>query len=192
MGDKTSCGTELDECVKALARILQVSPLALGFEAPMFVPVCNKPICLTSARSGETGQGVSRPFSARAGASVLVTATVVVPYVLRGLRKAVPDATATLDWEGWLRDSTKPRQMFLFKAFVTNQNKKTDSQHFEDAKLAAKELYKMIESREEIKSSVTVHECFSILGAMMLRTGWSEDISVLSRPCLVVRPSTDK
>ena len=38
------------------------------------------------------------------------------------------------------------------------------------------------------RKSDYVDECFSILGAMMLRTGWTADVSILSKSCLVVRP----
>ncbi len=189
VGDKADCGTNLDECAKVLAQVLKTEPLALGFEAPMFVPMRNEPFSLTSARCGETGEGISRPFSASAGASVLVTSTVVVPYVLRCLRKTVPDVTATLDWNGWPNEPRQSSRMLLFEAFVTNQDKAR--QHFEDARLAAKELYTKLRGNKKIESSVTVDKCFSILGAMMLRTGLSKDISVLSQPCLVVRPNTE-
>lgn len=62
--------------------------------------------------------GVSRPFSASAGATVLVTALVVVPYVLSRLRKFVPEARATTDWRSPLDCAG---QLLLFEAFVTNQ-----------------------------------------------------------------------
>ena len=74
-------------------------PLALGFEAPMFVPIRTDPERLTAARNGEFGKGLpSRPFSASAGATSLVTGLVVVSYILNTLRPLVPEATATLDW----------------------------------------------------------------------------------------------
>ena len=188
VGDETSCGCDLDKCIKALTRLLKAGPLALGFEAPMFVPMRNKPVCLTSVRCGEG----NRAFSASIGATALVASTVVVPYVLRNLKQAVPDGTTTLNWHDWSRNLTEPRKMLLFEAFVTNQNKQTDARHIEDAQLAAKELYTKLQNKEEIESSVTVDECFSILGAMLLRTGWTTDASVLSQSCLVVRPGTEQ
>lgn len=83
VGRKSDCGTDLDKCVESLARALEAGPLALGFEAPMFVPMREEPKALMKARRGE-----SKAFSAGAGAAVLVTATVVVPYVLRRLKKS--------------------------------------------------------------------------------------------------------
>jgi hypothetical protein len=38
-GATTAEGTDIDECVETLATALQFGPLALGFEAPMFVPL---------------------------------------------------------------------------------------------------------------------------------------------------------
>jgi len=48
-GSKASEGTDLDECIKVLAATLEAGPLALGFEAPMFVPVRLNPATLTAA-----------------------------------------------------------------------------------------------------------------------------------------------
>ncbi len=62
----------------------------------MFVPVREEPRSLLSARKGECENGISRPFSAGAGASVLVAGLVIVPYVLNALRKKVPKASPTL------------------------------------------------------------------------------------------------
>ena len=99
VGDTPAEGTDIDVCVQTLAAALRIGPLALGFEAPMFVPIRTDPKRLTSARSGDCGKGMpSRPFSTSAGATVLVTGLVVVPYILNALRSLVPEATATLDW----------------------------------------------------------------------------------------------
>ena len=183
VGSQERSGRNLDACVSAVAGALRAAPLALGFEAPMFVPMRRRPKELTSARNGER----DRAFSARAGPAVLVTATVVVPYVLRQLRTAVPDAVATLDWHRWSPDETAPRQLLLFEAFVSNKQRSGEGSHVGDAERAARALYAKLAMGKAVESSVTADERFNILGAMMLRTGWSEDLSVLSEACLVVR-----
>ena len=33
-----------------------------------------------------------------------------------------------------------------------------------------------------------VEKAFNVLGAMMMRTGWTNDASVLAQPCLVIKP----
>jgi hypothetical protein len=74
-----------------LSASLYKGPVARGFEAPQFVPLRNDQTTLTAARKGEAGPGLpTRPFSAGAGAAVLVASLVVVPYMLSGLRKASP------------------------------------------------------------------------------------------------------
>jgi len=43
VGDTTGEGNDIDVCVKSLAEALRNGPLALGFEAPMFVPIRTDP-----------------------------------------------------------------------------------------------------------------------------------------------------
>src|SRR6516165_12036470 len=134
VGDTTAEGNDIDVCVQRLAEALRKGPLALGFEAPMFVPIRTDPERLTAARSGEFGKGQpSRPFSASAGATVLVTGLVVVSYILNTLRPLVPEAIATLDWRSPLAG---PGRLMLFEAFITDQRKTTDTRDIEDAHLA--------------------------------------------------------
>lgn len=126
----------------------------------------------------------SRPFSASAGATVLLTGLVVVSYILAILRPLVPEATATLDWR---LPPVGPGQLLLFEAFVTNQRKTADSRHVEDANLAIAAFQRGMREPESFQSSVEEPICLSLLGAIMLRTGWETDLAILSRPCLVVR-----
>jgi hypothetical protein len=184
-GPRPSEGNNIDSCVEALAAALKGGALALGFEAPMFVPLRQVPSALLAARNGECGVGIpSRPFSAGAGPTALVTGLVVVPYILSGLRDAAPDAVATLDWHAPL---SNPGQLLLFEAFVTNQKKSNDSRHVEDARLAVEAFRHRIAAPERFDSSVVEEHCFNLLGAMMLRTNWASDPRILSQACLVVR-----
>jgi len=95
VGDTTAEGNDIDLCVQTLAAALRNGPLALGFEAPMFVPIRMDPKRLTAARKGDSGKGLpSRPFSASAGATVLVTGLVVVSYILATLSIRLSKHTA--------------------------------------------------------------------------------------------------
>jgi hypothetical protein len=185
VGDTAGEGVDIDLCVETLAAALRIGPLALGFEAPMFVPLRNDPTRLTAARKGDSGKGMpSRPFSASAGATVLVTGLVVASYILTTLRPLVPEATATLDWRS---PPVGPGQLLLFEAFVTNQRKTADTRHIEDAHLAIAAFQRGMRDPAKFQSSVDEPVCFSLLGAIMLRTAWYTDSAILSRPCLVVR-----
>ena len=49
VGNREGNGRNLDACISALAGALRAAPLALGFEAPMFVPMRGTPKELTSS-----------------------------------------------------------------------------------------------------------------------------------------------
>jgi hypothetical protein len=183
-GPKSSDGNDLDECVEAVAQAMQNGYVALGFEAPMFTPIRDDAMNLTKARHGEAAKGISRPFSASAGATVLVTALVIVPFVLKRLRALAPSATATLDWRMPLPGRA---DLLLFEAFVTNQKKTEDTRHIEDAYLAIAEFKRGIADPASFRSAVVEPSLLNLLGASMLRTGWSNDPAILGEDCLVVR-----
>src|SRR5258708_1982581 len=104
-------GTEIDTCIEVYARALKRGPLALGFEAPMFVPYGRKRCDLDKARNGDG----DRAFSASAGACVLTKALVIVPYILEGLRCRATVARPTFKWRGEI----SKQDLLLFEAFVT-------------------------------------------------------------------------
>jgi hypothetical protein len=178
-------GTDLDTCINVVAEALRVGPVALGFEAPTWVPTRLDPTRLTSARHGEAGPGLaSRPFSAAAGATVLVTGIVIVTYVMRRLRMLLPSASACLNWQNF---PNKPEQLLVWEAFVTNQKKSHDARHVEDAKLAISAFLAGMENPRAFRSSVEEPDCLSLLGAALLKARWTTDLAVLSTPSLVVR-----
>jgi len=178
-------GTDLDTCIGELSEALRIGPVALGFEAPMWIPTRLEPTRLTSARRGEAGPGLaSRPFSASAGATVLVTGMVVVTYVMRRLRELAPAAIAHFDWQNF---STEPGQLLVWEAFVTNQKKTHDARHVEDAKLALAAFLLGMKNPQTFRSSVEEPDCLNLLGAALLKARWATDIAILSTPCLVVR-----
>ena len=94
-------GTDIGICVQALAAVLRIGPPALGFEAPMFIPIRADQKRLTAARKGESRMGMpSRPVLSKrrchrtrdwAGGRVRF-------FKLATLRPLVPEATVTLDW----------------------------------------------------------------------------------------------
>ena len=185
VGPSPASGTDLDKAIKAISNRISRGPVAIGFEAPLYVPMRRSPGDLTKARKGECDGGVNRPFSASAGSTVLVIATVVVPYVLRALRSASPSCVATMNYREFF---SAPSGVLFFEAFVTNQKNLHDARHIEDAKLAAQHLLQMYKKPSPLKSAVYEPKRLNLLGAMMLRTGWASDLNVLNSECLVVRP----
>jgi hypothetical protein len=59
--------------------------------------------------------------------------------------------------------------------------------HVECARKAIDQFSKGWENRASFHSAVEEQCTMNLLGAMLLRMGWTSDPSVLSEPCLVVR-----
>lgn len=178
-GRLATSGTTLDSLATNVAGDLNAGhPVSLGFECPLFVPITLDPAALTSARIGER----SRPWCAGAGAGALATGLTQVVWILdrirQGLRAPVP---ATLVWNEFM---IARRGLFLWEAFVTGQAKGTC--HTDDAELGARAFYESLPDPERA-NAIQSSEVHSLIGAAMLRTGWSDHISVLKQPCVVVR-----
>ena len=170
-------GQDVEALTDLLAAALRQGPCALGFEAPMFVPYGRGLDRLTSARIGEG----NRPWSAGAGAGALATALVVVPHILQRLRKKAPTARAVLDWR---QPPTNADELLLFEAFVSSSAKGLD--HVDDARRATKK-FEAACGHLEGGNAIGEEHCLGLLGAALLRTGWTTELAVLNAPVLVVR-----
>jgi hypothetical protein len=173
----TESGSDIDSCIEVLARAMKIGPLALGFEAPMFVPYGRKRCDLDKAREGDG----DRAFSALGGACALTKGLVIVPYILEGLRSRAKAARPTFKWRSRLSE----RDLLLFEAFVAHVDRSVS--HEECARLALKRFPKGWEQRASFESAVEEPGTMNLLGAMLLRIGWTDDLTMLSEPCLVVR-----
>lgn len=117
-------------------------PVALGFEAPLMVPV--SPVgpddgwrTLGRARQGETVDGRSRPWSAGAGSGALATGLVQLAWVLERVGSGLPGLRCTTQPELWLGGEA---ELFVWEAFVSGTGKPVPSgitQHAADAAAAA-------------------------------------------------------
>lgn len=170
-------GTDPETMKAAFAHCLKQGPMALGFEAPMYVPAKRD---LMRALQQRPGEG-NRPWSGSAGATVAAISMAIVPSLLDFLCAEVPDAMA---WQDWKHTPTEPGQMLVFEAFVSGGR---SSGHDADARQAAVEAYRLLMGSAEVLSYLGFEECFSLLGAALIHAGLSNDISELRRPCLVVR-----
>ena len=100
-------------------------PVAVGFAAPLFVPVPENPDMLGTQRPCDKG---SPPWSSSVGASVLATAMVQIPWVLQHIREHVPDVRVHVRWESFAEDRSG---ILLWEAFVSGAAK--GETHEEDA-----------------------------------------------------------
>jgi len=155
------------------------SSVALGFECPLFVPVTEDPKYLTSPRDDVEKQ---RSWSAGAGCAVLATGLTECAWVFDMIRKARVEVRPSLCWEDFV---TGKANLFIWEAFVTGIAK--GSSHEEDAKAAAHSFCEEWPNILEADSIKVGKPWYSLIGAALLRSGLTNDISILSQKCVVVK-----
>jgi len=177
-------GRELSTLAESIADALNDErPVALGFECPLFVPFAENELQLTRARPGEG----NRPWSAGAGCGALATGLVQVAWVLRAIRASLKSPrTAHLDWEAFNKSRSG---LFLWEAFVSGKDK--SSTHVADAQTAGEAFTKSLPNPGSINAVACSTPVYSLIGAAMLRTGWSQSSEVLAQACLVIKVSAN-
>jgi hypothetical protein len=171
-------GTDIGEFASEIAKqVKRGSKVAIGYECPLFVPVRKDPVLVNSSRNGEG----SRSWSAGAGTGALATGLVEVIWVFNKLAELLEKKPViTFDWE----EFKAKESMFLWEAFVTSTSKGKD--HADDAKIALATFMSAMPDPRTI-NAINETEVFSLAGAAILRTGWSDNISLLHQPCLVIK-----
>ena len=177
-GDPQS-GTDIAGLANHVAERLEAgAPVALGFECPLYVPLVDEPARLTSARRGEG----NRAWCAGAGAGALATGLVEVPWLLRAIRERITTPRAAfVRWDDFVRAGSG---CFLWEAFVTATAKRNS--HADDA-IAAVEAFRAALPDPNRSHALVDSDVMSLVGAAMLRIGWTSDLSVLAAPTLVIR-----
>lgn len=160
--------------------LISGTPLALGFECPLFVPLSADELCLTNARPGEG----ARAWSAGAGCGALATGLVQVTWLLQEIRRQLlQPVPAFLDWPSFT--AAAGSGLFLWEAFVTGAAKR-DS-HVADAQAGAEAFVRALPDPARANAVICSSGVHSLIGAALLRTDWSTDPHILQEPCLVVR-----
>ena len=175
-------GQDIEELAGQILNGLNATrQVALGFEAPMFVPFRTDPETLTRKRKGETDKNwIGGP-----GATVLATALVQVPWLLTTIRAGLTvSATATTRWEEFHDNKSN---LFLWEAFVSGASKGRD--HIDDARIAV-ELFRQCLPDPSVHNVIHEESILSLLGASLLRTGWTTKLEALKAPTVVIRPAS--
>jgi hypothetical protein len=170
-------GADISELVSQVSGALLEGPVALGFEAPLWIPKRSEVMALTKARQGEG----SRSWSAGAGTGVLATGLAVIPYILAAIREASPSTEVSLDFHN---APSEANHLLLWEAFVSAADK--GKSHEDDAMIAAKSFQRACADLPAFQK-LAPEPCLNLLGAMLLRTGWSTDLGLLEADTLVVR-----
>lgn len=171
-GDIAALGTVIANRLNIGCRV------ALGFEAPLFVPLRLDPYEMTRCRVGETNPNwIGGP-----GATVLATALAQVPWILRDLKsKLHVVASATMNWDEF---QSNQANLFLWEAFVSGPAKGID--HIRDAEVAV-DAFTAALPNPVAANAIREETVTSLLALALLRTGWSVDANLLQQACLVIK-----
>jgi len=171
-------GVSIEDFAANIANQVELgSKVSVGFECPLFVPVRSNPVNVNSARKGEG----NRSWSASAGAAALGTGLVEVLWVMNKVTSLLGESpSAAFEWSRFL----DTKSIFLWEAFVTSAAKGVG--HIEDARIAVSQFEASLPAPMSM-NAVDEESVLSLVGAAALRAGWSDDIAVLSEPCLVIK-----
>lgn len=157
-------------------------PVALGFECPLWIPIAENAEDVTRGRDGEE----NRPWSAGAGATTLAIGCAELVWVLCEVRQRLGSLPpAHLEWDSFEKSSG----LLLWEAMVTGLGK--GDTHVDDARLAVEKFEKELsdpQAANAVNADRSGSVC-SLAGAALLRAEWSTDISLLWKPCLVIKAS---
>lgn len=153
-------------------------PVALGFEAPLFIPVPEDSDRLGKARSCDAP---SPAWSSKIGASVFATAMVQIPWTLRFIHDQVPDLQVHLQWSSF---AEQQKGLLLWEAFVSGAAK--GETHEEDAASGVQAFCEQLPSPGDPTAAATEGP-FSILAAAAIWAGFDLPIEATRYPCLLVR-----
>lgn len=176
----TVTGSDISEfAMRIAADINSGSRVALGFECPLFLPLPDDPIDLTSARPGEG----DRPWSAGAGAGSLATGLTETVWILDQIKRRVPASPGV--FVDWRRFQEAHAGLFIWEAFVTKAAK-ADTHHG-DAELAVLTVCNHSDDLEAHNAVVYPGRVRSRFGAALLQSGWVTELSWHGQACIVVR-----
>lgn len=153
-------------------------PVALGFEAPLFVPVPGDPKRLGKARPCDAP---SPSWSSSVGASVLATAMAQVPWTLRFIREEVPDLRVHLQWPPF---AEQQGGLLLWEAFVSGAAK--GDTHEEDARSGVQAFCEQLPNPGDAGASATERP-FSVVAAAAIWAGLDLPTQEMRSGCLLVR-----
>jgi hypothetical protein len=181
-GEGEAGGHRLDDLAGRLATDLtRGRSVALGLEAPLFVPLPEAAGDLNRQRAGERG----RPWCAGAGTGAFAMGAQQSAWLLRAIARSLRVAPpVTFD----PADFANRGGLLIWEAFVSGDGKdrKAAEPHIDDARRAVAEFRRRLR-RGVMESDITETVVFIVIGAAVLAAGLATDTTLLSQPCTVVR-----
>lgn len=172
-------GTDIGEFAKGIANDLSVgNKVAIGFECPLFIPISDNPLHLTSARQGEG----DRAWSAGAGCGALATGLTESVWILSKIKESSEvEIFPTFGWEKFRKGLAN---LFIWEAFVSKDSKVQT--HSGDAKVAVRAFLRGYPNIVEA-NAVIADNPYNLVAAALLRAGLTKNIDLLSQACIVIR-----
>jgi len=150
--------------------------IALGFEAPLFIPVPDDTFNLSKARYGEG----ARSFASQMGLAVSALVVHQSAWILKRLCESTSGKCKfTLDPHCWPPSSHRPI-LFCWEAFVSE--KAHSDQGIRDAASAVVFFFNNEQNLREI-SAVSAENAVSLIGAVAFWNGW---VSSLRYPLIAM------
>ena len=177
-----TASVDIDDLVKSILQDVEDGmSIALGLEAPLFMPVPMDSGALSCGRQGEGNRSMFAP----AGAAVATLAVHEAAWILRAIHaRANPVLAYTLDWGEW-PPSEEARRLLLWEAFVSGPAHGTS--HEQDAATAAI-FFRAHENNLAEVNAVTAEAPFCMVHAAAMWAGWADDRHRLNQSCLVLKP----
>jgi hypothetical protein len=153
-------------------------PVALGFEAPLFIPVPEDDAALGKARPCD----VDAPaWSSSIGGSVMATGLAQAAWLLRYVRQRVPDTDLHLSWDEF---AAARSGLLIWEAFVTRDAKgDTDEQ---DAINGLNAFCGQLPTPGDANAAETERP-LSLAAAAAIWAGWDVSPAALRSACVLVR-----
>ncbi|MGK8553767.1 hypothetical protein [Nocardia gipuzkoensis] len=182
-GVEASGGRDLDDLVTSLAADLgEGRPVALGFEAPLFIPNPSATGGLGRQREGEAG----RPWCAGAGTITLAFGVQQASYVMHRIAGTLRHPIrAGVDPDSLLSGAL---DLLIWEAFVSagSKDRTAADPHISDARAAAEEFQRRA-ATGHVRSDVADTRVLNLAAAALLASGLAADTALLTSPCVVVK-----
>lgn len=159
--------------------------VALGFEAPLTIPVPEDHRRLSFGRSNEG----NRSFAAPPGLAVTTLCLHQSAWLLAELRRQLDPAASAVTYSYDASEWPPAEQtLFCWEAFVSGDAHSAD--HVADARTAA---HAFLEHENDLAAATAVHaeRPLSVIGAAALWSGWVTDPEVLRADVIVIRPQSE-
>ena len=174
--------SDIQQLVKRLELdIKEGYSVALGFEAPLFIPIPEDSRDLSKGREGEG----NRSFASQVGLAVCALGIHQSAWILKSLHDSLPcKCDFTLDLQCW-PPSDHRQVLFCWEAFVSGGAH--SNQHIRDAATAVVFFFDNEQSLQKA-NAVRADNAISLIGAVALWSGWTSDLHYLRRSTLVLKP----